>query len=115
MTGGEVQVVVKHRQLVIRALSPIRQVRKGLCLQSTEETDPLLFTVKIEGLVVPVAFARDATGRVDRVIVGPPANTAFYRRSPLRNSRLRLRLAAAAIVATVLHRSRSKTQGRAIP
>ena len=115
MTGGEVQVVVKHRRLVIRALSPIRQVREGLCLHSTDETDPLLFTVKVEGLIVPVAFTRGATGRVDRVIVGPPANTAFYRRSSLRSSRVRLRLAAAAIVATVLHRSRSKTQGRAIP
>jgi CubicO group peptidase (beta-lactamase class C family) len=105
MAGGEVQVVVKSRRLVLRALSPLRQLRQGLVLHATDAADQLLFAFHVEGLVVPVAFARDATGRVDRLVVGPPANVTFHRRTTLRSSRVRLRLAAAAGSITVLHRA----------
>jgi CubicO group peptidase (beta-lactamase class C family) len=104
MTGGEVQVVVKRRGLVIRALSPLPLLRRGLRLYPTDDGDPLLFALEIEGLVVPVAFARDATGAVDRVVVGPPANTVYHRRPAVRSSRLRLRLAATAIAVLLLRR-----------
>ena len=104
MTGGEVQVVVKRRGLVIRALSPLRRIRRGLRLYPTDASDPLLFALEIEGLVVPVAFARDGTGRVDRVAVGPAANTVYLRRPAVRSSRLRLRLAATAIAVLLLRR-----------
>jgi CubicO group peptidase (beta-lactamase class C family) len=101
-TGGEVQIVVRHRRLVIRALSPLRQLRKGRELYPTDDADPLLFAFEVEGLVVHVAFARDATDQVERVSIGAPANAVFHRRSALRSSRLRLRLAAglAAIAVT---------------
>lgn len=109
MTGGEVQVVVKRRRLVIRALSPLRRLRQGLELYPTDRRDPLLFAAEIDGLVVPVAFVRDATGLVDRVVVGPAANAVYHRRPAVRSSRLRLRLAAGAIAAVAFRRSRSKT------
>jgi hypothetical protein len=104
MTGGEVQVVVKRRRLVIRALSPLHRLRRGLELRPTDNRDPLLFAVEIEGLVVPVAFARDAAGLVDRVAVGPTVNAVYHRRPAIRSSRLRLRLAAGAIAALMLRR-----------
>jgi CubicO group peptidase (beta-lactamase class C family) len=109
MTGGEVQVVVKHRRLVIRALSPLRQLRAGLQLHAIDDSDPLLFALETDGLVVPVAFARDAAGVVDRVVVGPPANTVFHRRSVVRSSRNRIRVAATAIAAAAFHRARSRS------
>jgi CubicO group peptidase (beta-lactamase class C family) len=108
LTGGEVQVVVKGRGLVIRALSPLRRIRRGLRLYPTDASDPLLFAAEIEGLVVPVAFVRDGGGVVDRIAVGPAANTVFYRRPAVRSSRLRLRLAAAAIAVVALRRSQAK-------
>ena len=70
--GGEVQVVIKHRQLVIRGLSGPRRLRQGLRLYATDDTDPLLFVVEFDGLVVPIAFERDATGRVETLAIGPP-------------------------------------------
>jgi hypothetical protein len=99
-----VQVVVKRRGLVIRALSPLRTLRRGLRLYPTDDRDPLLFAAEIEGLVVPVAFVRDATGLVDRVVVGPTANVVFHRRSAVRSSRLRLRLVTTAIALLLLRR-----------
>ena len=112
MTGGEVQVVVRRRGLVIRALSPLPAIRRGLRLSPTDAGDSLLFALEIEGVVVPVAFTRDATGLVDQLAIGPVANTVYFRRPAVRSSRLRLRLAAAAIAAAVLRRFRSKKQRR---
>jgi len=115
LVGGEVQVAIKNRRLVIRSLSPLRQLRPWHVLHPTDGADGLLFAVNIEGLVVPVAFTREPTGRVDRVMVGPPANATFHRRATLRSSRVRLRLAAAGSVAGVVYRARRRTQGRGIP
>jgi hypothetical protein len=108
MVGGEVQVVVKNRHLAIRSLSPFRRLRQALVLHATDDADPLLFAIRIEGLVVPVAFARDPSGRVDRVILGPPANATFHRRATLRSSRVRLRLASAGSFGTVLFLARQR-------
>ena len=98
--GGEVQVVIKHRQLVIRGLSGLRRLRQGLRLYATDDTDPLLFVVEFDGLVVPVAFERDVTGRVRTLAFGPPAGMVFHRRSTLRSSRVHWRLADAGGVAS---------------
>jgi CubicO group peptidase (beta-lactamase class C family) len=89
MVGGEVQVLVKNRRLIIRGLSMIPVLRKGLELRPVDPDDPLLFAVEAEGLLVPVAFARNEPGCIDSVAVGPPANTNFYRRSTLRSTRVR--------------------------
>jgi CubicO group peptidase (beta-lactamase class C family) len=104
MLGGEVQVAVKDRRLVIRALSPLRQLRRGLQLRGTDDDDALVFAADIDGLDVRVAFERNPTGRVDRVMVGPPANVTLYRRHTVRSSRLRVRLATAAGLAAIVHR-----------
>jgi hypothetical protein len=104
MVGGEVQVVVRDRRLVIRALSPVRILRAGLELHPVDP-DALLYAVRAEGLVIPVAFGRGESGNVDRVIVGPPANTVFHRRSPLRSARNRWRAAGAAGAGIVVARA----------
>jgi CubicO group peptidase (beta-lactamase class C family) len=89
MVGGEVQVLVKNRRLMIRGLSMLPVLRRGLELHPVDAADPLLFAVEAEGLVVPVAFTRSEPGCIDHVAVGPPANTTFFRRSTLRSTRVR--------------------------
>ena len=113
MIGGEVQVLVQNRRLVIRSLSPLRQLRRGLVLHATDDADPLLFAVQAQGLRVRVAFGRNAAGHVDRVMIGPPANLTLRRRTALRSSRLHWRLAAAGVAAASLRRSRrrGRTEG----
>ena len=109
MFSGEVQVAVKGRRLVIRALSPLRQLRQGLQLRAMDDADPLVFAADIEGLDVRVAFVRNPVGLVDRVVVGPPANVTLYRRPALRSSRLHVRLAAAAGIAAAVRRLHHRT------
>jgi CubicO group peptidase (beta-lactamase class C family) len=104
MLGGEVQVVIKQRHLTLQALSPFRQVRRGLELHPTDADDPLRFAFEMDGLVVAVAFERSGSGDVDRLVIGRPVNGTFHRRPPWRSSRRRLR-AAAGIAALALHRT----------
>ena len=104
MTGGEVQVFVRNRRLLIRALSPIANVRRGLELYPTDENDPLLFAVEIEGLVIPVAFRADESGRVDTLCIGTPGTATLRRRAPWRSSRRRLNAIAAAGLALAASR-----------
>jgi len=106
MVGGEVQVLIKNRKLVLRALSPLPALRRGLELQPVDSADPLLFAVEADGLVVPVAFTRREPGCIDRVIVGPPANTSFHRRSTFRSTRVRGELVLAGALAAAIHRWR---------
>jgi CubicO group peptidase (beta-lactamase class C family) len=109
MTGGEVEVLVRNRQLHIRALSPMPQLRRGLALHPTGESDPLLFAVEIEGLVIPVAFRAADSGRIDRVCIGPPASTTFHRRPPWRSSRRRLAtIAGVGLAGAAAGRARSR-------
>jgi hypothetical protein len=108
MAGGEVQVLVKDRRLFIRALSMIPVLRRGLELHPIDPDDPLLFAVEVEGLVVPVAFARSEPGRIDSVAVGPPANTNFYRRSTLRSTRVRGGLVIGGALAAAVFRRRRR-------
>ena len=62
MVGGEVQVLVKNRRLVIRGLSMLPVLRRGVELHPVDVADPLLFAVEAEGLVVPVAFRETNPG-----------------------------------------------------
>jgi CubicO group peptidase (beta-lactamase class C family) len=64
LIGGEVQVAVRRGHLVARAASPVKPLRKGLRLHAAAPDDPLLFEARHEDLVLPVAFERDAQGRV---------------------------------------------------
>jgi CubicO group peptidase (beta-lactamase class C family) len=107
VTGGEVQVVVKGRYLVIRALSPLPQLRKGLRLCPIDERDPLLFAVNVEGLFVPIAFQRAERGPDSVLCLGAPALATLHRRPAWRSSRVRLRiLSIAGLGAATLRRLR---------
>jgi CubicO group peptidase (beta-lactamase class C family) len=92
MLGGEAQVVVRHRQLTLRALSPA--LWRGVRLQRTDSGDPSRYAYVLEGEVVPVLFDRDSAGRAKRITIGWPLNAVLLRRPRWRSSRLRLRLAA---------------------
>ena len=108
-TGGEVEVTVRNRHLVLRALSPLPALRKGLRLHPIDETDPLLFAVNAEGLFVPVAFRRDEAGTVTVMCTGTPALTTFHRRPAWRSSGLRVKaLSAAGLAATAYRRLRAR-------
>jgi hypothetical protein len=99
MAGGEVEVCVRNRRLLLRALSPVRRLRRGVELHATDAGDPLLFAFDIDGLVVPVAFGTDDAGRVERLCIGAPAMVALHRRPVWRSSRRRLVVGVAGGVA----------------
>jgi Beta-lactamase class C and other penicillin binding proteins len=99
MAGGEVEVCVRNRRLLLRALSPFRHLRRGVELHATDAADPFLFAFDIEGLVVSVAFGTDDAGRVERLCIGAPAMATLHRRPVWRSSRRRLRAGVASGVA----------------
>jgi CubicO group peptidase (beta-lactamase class C family) len=113
MMGGEIQVLVRNRELVVRALSPIAQLRRGLTLHAADATDPTLFVAEAEGLSIPIAFVRDASGGAARhVAIGPPSNTVLHRRSTLRSSHVRRSIAGWAAAALITRRLMKRRQGR---
>ena len=96
LLGGEVEVFVRDRRLFVRALSPLPKLRRGIELHAIDDTDPYLFAADVDGLVIPVVFGTDHTGRVERLTIGAPTTATLYRRPPWRSSRRRLITAAAA-------------------
>jgi hypothetical protein len=102
--GGEVQVLVWHRQLVVRALSPMAALRRGLRLYPTDADDPLVFAADAGGLLVPLAFRLDPSGHAAGIGIGYPAMATLRRRPAWRSSRLRLRALAAAAAAGLAYR-----------
>jgi CubicO group peptidase (beta-lactamase class C family) len=111
MMGGEVQIVVRKRQLTLKALSPLSAIRQGVELHRTDASDPLEFAFTFDGIVVPVAFERDFTGAVTRLFVGGPAHAILSRRPLWKSSRLRVRVASVAAMAA-LHRARLRRERR---
>ena len=110
--GGEVQVSVRNRQLVLRALSPLRALRQGLRLCPVDAGDPLAFQVAIEGLVVPVVFGRGETGRVDCLAAGGPAFVPLHKRPSVTSYRRGLRASAILAGASVLRLRRKAVASR---
>jgi hypothetical protein len=107
IAGGEVEVFVRSRRLLIRALSPLPQLRRGLELHATDDADPFLFAFNIEGLIVSVSFATDDAGRVERLCIGAPAMATLHRRPVWRSSRRRLVAGVAGgLAAAAMKRSR---------
>lgn len=107
MAGGEVEVFIRKRRLFIRALSPVPQLRRGVELHATDATDPLVFAFTIEGLVVPVSFGTDETGRMERCHIGAPAMATLHRRPVWRSSRRRLvTVASGGLAAAATKRAR---------
>jgi hypothetical protein len=107
MAGGEVEVFVRSRRLLLRALSPVPQLRRGVELHATDDADPFLFAFSIEGLVVPVSFGTDDAGRVERLCIGASAMATLHRRPVRRSSRRRLRaVAVGGLAAAAMKRAR---------
>jgi hypothetical protein len=101
--GGEVQVTVRGRALVLRALSPLRALRRGFTLHPTDEADPLRFAFAYDGQVVHVAFDRAAGGAIDKVIMGRPVSAVLHRRRAARSLGVRWRVAGVATGVVVFH------------
>jgi hypothetical protein len=105
--GGEAQVRVRNRRLMVRALSPIPELRRGVELYPTDDADPLVFGANVHGLEIPIAFGRDDAGDIARLSVGGPVMMTLHRRSAVRSSRNHLRpLAAGGLVAAFAVRRR---------
>ena len=89
MMGGEVQVLVKGRRSCSeRCPRCLRCAGVSNCTRSTRAIR-CCSPSSSDGLVVPVAFTRNEPGCIDGVVVGPPANARFHRRSTLRSTRVR--------------------------
>ena len=102
MAGGEVEVIVRDRRLVLRSLSPVGPLRRGVVLHAADPDDPMVFVAEAQGLAIHVAFTSNpAGGPVASVVIGPPSNTVFHRRSSLRSLRVRRRVATVAGTALV--------------
>jgi len=107
MLGGEVQVVVRRRRLVLRAaLSPVRTLRRGAILTRTDPADPSRYAFVHDGQVVPVVFGDAPATRKRRVIIGRPVNAVLYRRSAVRSTRFLLRMLGACALALLAVRLR---------
>lgn len=89
--GGELQVLMRHRQLLVRALSPMAELRRGPRLYPIDPEDPLAFAADAGGLVVPLAFRLGPKRTGKGLAVGYPALVALHRRPAWRSSRVRLR------------------------
>ncbi len=107
LLGGEVQVLIRHKPLVVRALSPSAALRRGLRLYPTDPNDPLVFAGAAGGLVVPVAFQPDPDERATTLCVGYPALATLRRRPVWRSSRVRLQAVTAAAAAGLAYRRAS--------
>jgi hypothetical protein len=83
MYAGELEVRVKDKHLVLRALAG--PLRKGARLYPTDPSDPLAFEALIEGQAHPVVFGREREeGRVNRLYVGFDRLTKRPRASSVR-------------------------------
>jgi hypothetical protein len=81
---------------MIRALSLIPQLRRGVELYPTDDADPLLFAANVQGLEIPVVFGRDEAGDIATLSFGGPVMVMLHRRSAVRSSRNHLSAVAAA-------------------
>jgi CubicO group peptidase (beta-lactamase class C family) len=109
LTGGEVQVFVRNRQLCMRALSPLPQLRRGVQLRAIDPHDSQLFAAELEGLLLSVAFSSGESGSIDRIAIGAPAMLQLHRRSGRRSSRRRMQtLAAGALGMAAVTRARPR-------
>jgi CubicO group peptidase (beta-lactamase class C family) len=113
LTAGEVQVAVSKGRLVATALSPLKELRRGIPLHAADQDDPLVFVARVGKVEVPVVFERGATGEIEAVRAGS-ARGGFVRlvRRPRATSiRLWARAgagAAAALGVTTLARRLSR-------
>jgi CubicO group peptidase (beta-lactamase class C family) len=117
MIGGEVEVRVAGGHLTVRAASPLKPLRKGLRLRAADPDDPLVFEAHHDDVRLPVAFERDAAGRVAAVRSGSTLGgfVHLHRRPRATSLRLWSRAAgagAAGAAATTAVRRARRRRGR---
>jgi CubicO group peptidase (beta-lactamase class C family) len=96
--AGELEVRVKNKHLVVRALAG--PLRKGARLYPTDPSNPLAFELLVEGQAHPVVFGRRREGaRIDSLYVGFDRLT---RRSRGRSVRFKVQAGAVAVAAAGL-------------
>jgi hypothetical protein len=85
------EVFVRRGQLMLRALSPIPAVTRGLALHPDDERDPYVFRVDLSGLglgTARVVFSREAgVGTTAVHLEFAPALLSFDKQSPTKNPR----------------------------
>lgn len=67
LIGGGAEVIVRRNQLVLRAFTPVPQLRRGCRLHADDPADPYLFRLDLTGDGLgtwPVAFGRGGDGRM---------------------------------------------------
>jgi CubicO group peptidase (beta-lactamase class C family) len=99
LMGAGAEIVVDRRQLVLKPLTPVPALRKGMRLHPDDPHDPYVFRVDLSALgmgTLPVVFATGAAGGVARFWLDL---MAFEKRPDVRNPR---RLAAGALAASAL-------------
>lgn len=117
MMGGGVQVFVRSGRLMLRVLTPVPALYGGLPLHPDDDRDPYVFRLDLAQFgIASVRFvfthqARGATKAVHTDLGSQPVS--LYKQPAARNSRLRVSggaavLAAAAVAATAVRRSRGR-------
>ncbi|HEX5524726.1 MAG TPA: serine hydrolase domain-containing protein [Pedococcus sp.] len=100
LMGAGAEIVVDRRQLVLKPLTPIPALRKGMPLHPDDPKDPYAFRVDFSALgmgTLPVIFSTTGAGsRVHRLWLDL---MAFEKRPDVRNPR---RLAAGALTASAV-------------
>jgi CubicO group peptidase (beta-lactamase class C family) len=98
LLGGEVEIAVRKGKLVARALSPVRELRKGVRLHAVDAEDPLRLEARVEDWRVPVVFERGADGAVVALRTGSTRGgfLRLHRRSPAASLRRWARAGAGA-------------------
>jgi hypothetical protein len=101
MIGGEARVTVRRGHLAVQAASPLKPLRKGIRLRAADAGDPLAFELRHEDVRIPVAFERDAGGRIAAVRGGSSLGgfVRLHRRPRITSLRLWSRATAAGAAA----------------
>jgi CubicO group peptidase (beta-lactamase class C family) len=116
--GGEAAVTVRKGHLVVRAPSPLKELRKGVRLRAADPEDPLAFEATHGDVRVPVAFERGDDGKVEALDVATALGgfARLHRRPRATSLRLWSRATAtatagAAATALVRRRRRRRAGG----
>jgi CubicO group peptidase (beta-lactamase class C family) len=114
------EVFVRRGQLMLRALSPIAALTRGLALHPDDERDPYVFRIDLSGLglgTVRVVFSREpGVGATAVHLEFAPALLSFDKQPAMKNPRRwatgALGAVAAASTATAARRCRPSKEGR---
>lgn len=95
--GGELEVCVKGRELMMRGLTG--PAAKGIHLYRADPQDPLFYKAKFMGMVLPAVFHANEQGEVDRLDV---MSYNLYKRPIQQGVRFKLMAAVGAVAGAIL-------------